>query len=566
MPFIRAFPKTLLLLLVLLASCATALGARREWLIDNWRPTHYEISLSLNANLTEISTARAEVFIQVLKDSVSTLDFDFGEMPVDAVQVEGSSAKFIQGGGKLLITLAAPARKGERLRVAITYHGQPKDGLIFMKDNDGKPSATGDNWPDRVHHWIPCLDHPSAKANVRFTITAPEPNLVVANGRLQETRSNSNRTRTWVWDEQVPISPYCMIIAVGDYARVEPRVQTITPLSYYVPKSERKYAMQGFAPAEPSLKYFTETVGPYPYEKLAMIVGATRFGGMENASAIVYSAGLFKNFETKEPRSRRYHIPTSVRNVVAHEVAHQWFGDSVTGATWADLWLSEGFATYFEALFVERFEGRSAFRAEMKANAGKIFDFEKERKISLYDRETEDLNKLLNANAYEKGAWVLHMLRGVLGERAFFAGLRIYYTKHRNSTATTEDLRAALEKASGMNLKEFFARWVYGSGHPRYEATWCWQRGFRANVAGYVELRIRQVQEDEPFLTPLTIEIVTRKGTRRTTVTPSGRDYVTRIQTATEPRELKIDPDDFVLKEMSVRREMTQKSFRQAAR
>jgi aminopeptidase N len=555
MPFIRAFLGKLLLAIFLLATCAPAQAERRERLIDNWRPTHYEISLSLNDNLTEISNARAEISVLVLKDSVATLDLDFGEMPVDSVQVEGSPVRFVQSGGKLLVTLARPARANERMRVAVAYHGQPKEGLILATDKDGKPSATGDNWPDRVHHWIPCLDHPSAKATVRFTVTAPQQNLVVANGRLLSTTSSTNKTRTWIWDERVPISPYCMIIAVGDFARVEPRVQSITPLSYYVPQSERKYAMQGFAPAEPSLKYFSETVGPYPYEKLAMIVGATRFGGMENASAIVYSSNLFKDFETKEPRSRRYEIPASIRNVVAHEVAHQWFGDSVTEATWADLWLSEGFATYFECLFIERFEGRSAFREEMKANAEKVFSFEKEKKLPLHDRETEDLNELLNANCYEKGSWVLHMLRGLLGDRAFFAGLRDYYTQHRNATATTEDLRAALEKSSGLNLKDFFTRWVYQSGHPRYEVTWRWNRGFRANIAGYVELRIRQVQDDEPFLNPLTVEIVTRNGTRRTTVKPSGKDYVTRIQTALRPESLMIDPDDFVLKELTVKQE-----------
>ncbi len=551
----RACSRTLLLATLLLLTCAPSLAERRERLIDNWRPVHYEVTLTLNENLSEISSARTEVSVLVLKNSVATIDLDFGEMPVDSVEVEGRPAAYKQGGGRLLVTLARPASTNERLKIAVAYHGIPQDGLILMNDKDGKPSATGDNWPDRVHHWIPCLDHPSAKATVRFTVTAPERNLVVANGRLQGARSTSNKTRTWVWDEAVPVSPYCMIIAVGDFARVEPRQQNITPLAYYVPHSERKYAMQGFAPSNPSLKYFSETIAPYPYEKLAMIVGATRFGGMENSSAIVFSSNLFKDFETKEPRSRRYDIPASVRSVVAHEVAHQWFGDSVTEATWADLWLSEGFATYFESLFIERFEGKSAFREDMKANAAKVFGFEKERKLPLHDRETEDLNKLLNANSYEKGSWVLHMLRGQLGDRAFFAGLRDYYRKHRNSTATTEDLRASLEKVSGMDLKYFFTRWVYQSGHPRYEATWRWKRRFRATIAGYIELEIRQVQDDEPFLTPLTIEFVTRKGTRRTTVTPTGRNYVTRIPTALAPSALRIDPDDFVLKELSIRQE-----------
>ncbi len=546
--------RPLLLILALLTTCTLCIAERRERLIENWRPVHYEVSLSFNENLSEITSAHAELTILVLKETVAALDLDFGEMPVISVTVDDMPVSYEQRPGKLLITLSQPARKDARLRVGVAYHGQPKDGLILAQDKDGKPSATGDNWPDRVHHWIPCLDHPSAKATVRFTVTAPARYLVVANGRLEKEVSTSQGQRTWIWNEGVPISPYCMIIAVGDFAKLEPKGQTVTPLSYYVPQSDRKFAMQGFAPAIPSLKYFTETIGAYPYEKLAMIVGATRFGGMENSSAIVFTSTLFDNFKTAEPRSRRYDIPARVRNVVAHEVAHQWFGDSVTESTWADLWLSEGFATYFEALFVEQFEGKLAFRAEMKTSADKYLAYAKERRTPIHDRETEDLNKLLNANNYEKGAWVLHMLRGVLGDNAFFAGLRDYYKQHRDQTATTEDLRAALEKSSGMNLKDFFARWIYQSGHPRYEATWKWHapgKGDRTNQR-YVELKIRQLQEDEPFLMPLTVELATAKGARRVTVTPTGKEFVTRIPVAIQPNALKIDPDEMVLKELIV--------------
>jgi aminopeptidase N len=150
------------------------------------------------------------------------------------------------------------------------------------------------------------------------------------------------------------------------------------------------------------------------------------------------------------------------------------------------------------------------------------------------------------------------MLRGLLGDKAFFAGLRDYYQQHRDQTATTEDLRAALEKSSGMNLKDFFTRWIYQSGHPRYEATWKWRTpggGDRTNQR-YVELKIRQLQEDEPFLMPLTVELATAKGVRRVTVTPTGKEFVTRIPSALQPKTLKIDPDDFVLKELSIKQEI----------
>ncbi len=553
MPFKLIQWRRLLLALLLLTTSTLAHAERRERLIDTWRPLHYEVSLTFDEKLSGISSAHTEITVLILKDGVSVLDFDFGEMPVDSVKVGGKPAKYSQSGGTLLVTLAQAAKKDEQLKIAVAYHGRPKDGLILIADKDGKPSATGDNWPDRVHNWIPCFDHPSAKATIRFTITAPARDLVVANGQLESTRSVSNKMMTWVWNEAVPISPYCMIICAGEFARSDSKDKSVTQLSYYVPQSDSKFATRGFAPAAESLKYFTETVAPYPYEKLGLIVGATRYGGMENSSAIVFTSSLFNNFESATPRSHTYNISSSVEGVVAHEIAHQWFGDSVTEATWADLWLSEGFATYFAALFIEKHEGENEFQAHMKDAAEKYFVYEKAHKTPIHDRETENLNDLLNRNNYEKGAWVLHMLRGLLGDKIFFEGIRDYYAAHRNSTATTEDLRAAMEKASGMSLKDFFTRWVYGVGHPRYEAVWRWSPF--SDTQGFVEIALHQVQDDDLFTTPLTVEIVTPDGTQRVTIKPNTKNFGARIPVAKPPTTVRIDPDDFVLKEITVKQQ-----------
>ena len=545
--FIRLFSISILLL----ATCPLSVAERRERLIESWRPVHYEVSLVFDDKLTQLTSARTELTIEIEKDEVSLIDMDFGDMRIDSVRIDAMSANYIQKDGKLFVTLAGPSKKDERLKIAIEYHGRPKDGLILSTDKDGKPSVTGDNWPDRVHHWIPTLDHPSAKATVRFTVTAPARDLVVANGRLESTLSSSATTRTWVWNESVSISPYCMIVAVGQFARLEAKDQSITPLSYYVPQSDRRFAMQGFAPAAPSLKYFSEIVGEYPYEKLAMIVGATTFGGMENSSAIVFGSGLFNDFQTKQPRSKRFHIPTGLRDVVAHEVAHQWFGDSVTEATWADLWLSEGFATYFEGLFIEKYEGGNEFRSYMKTIAEKYFAYEMKSRTPIHDKETEGLKALLNSNVYDKGAWVLHMLRGVVGEKAFFQGLRDYYAKYRDSTATSEDLRAVFENVSGKDLKWFFTQWIYNSGHPSYVVMWKWIPSGNANSSGTVELEIRQTQRGDAFQNLLIIELRTPVGPQRTTVTPVEKHLEISIPAAHEPIAITLDPDQFVLKDVT---------------
>ena len=537
--------------LILLTTYTFALAERHERLVDSWRPVHYDIALTLNDQLTEITSARAEINVQVLKGPLNVLDLDFGAMTVDSVTVGNDPAKFEQQSGKLNVQLSHPANSNDKLTVTVSYHGQPKDGLVLANDKAGKPSATGDNWPDRVHNWIPCLDHPSAKATVNFTVTAPAREIVVANGGLTATRNNTDATRTWTYTESRPIPPYCMIIAVAEYAESEPQTKTLTPLRYYVPQTDRDYAVQGFSAAPFSVSLFSERVAPYPYEKLALIVGATRFGGMENSSAIVFPGNLFDRRGENQPVSQRFNIRRGLETVTAHEIAHQWFGDSVTESTWADLWLSEGFATYFAGLVVEQYDGQGAFRDYMKNAANKYLSYERERRAPIHDTETEDLFKLLNPNNYEKGAWVLHMLRGIVGDAAFFKGIRAYYLAHENKTATTEDLRAALEKASGVDLKEFFARWVYGSGHPVYEVSWTWQT--KKGQSGVLTINLRQTQQDEPFLNPLVVEMTTAKGAQRITLKPTGKESSMRIPLANKPTSVRIDPDEFVLKVIVVK-------------
>lgn len=528
-----------------LSPAASTFAARRERLIDGWRPVHYSVSLTLDDQLTTIRTARAEITVLILKPQVTLLDFDFGEMTVDSVSINNAATAFEHAAGKLNLKLVQPFPPQSRLSVAVNYHGKPKDGLILTTDKDGKPSAVGDNWPNRVHHWIPCFDHPSAKATVTFSATAHERNLVVANGRLERVQTTAGANRTWIYSERVPIPPYCMIIAVAQFAKLEPPKPTVTPLSYYVPLSDRPFAMQGFAPANPSLKVFTQTVAPYPYEKLALIVGATRFGGMENSGAIVFSRNLFAPRDSA-PVSNVFNIPRGTVNLIAHEIAHQWFGDSVTESTWADFWLSEGFATYFAGLFLQKVEGEKSFQDYMKDTAETYFRYARNNRTPIFDNETEDLNRLLNANNYQKGAWVLHMLRSVLGDRAFFRGVRIYYRNHKNSTASSEDLRSALERASGVDLRPFFKSWVYGGGHPHYEFSWQWDQARRV-----VKLQVNQVQPEPYFANPLPIVLVTARETRRVMLRPVSKETIGEFRLSGPPLAVHFDRDNQVLKEVS---------------
>ena len=540
----NGFAAASLLALLNLCFVANSFAARTENVIDGWKPTHYKVALTFNETLTEITSATAEITILCLKDSLSQIDLDFGELPLDAVTVNNRTTPYTRSAGLISIKLSQQMRQGTNLVVAVSYHGKPKDGLVLTLDKAGKPSAVGDNWPNRTHHWFPCLDHPSAKATVTFSITAPKHDLVVANGKLDRVENSSSTTRTWNYTESVPIPTYCMIIAIGDFALVEPPAET-TLLAYYVPQTDRDYAMQGFAPANPSLKFFSQTVAPYPYEKLALIIGATRFGGMENSSAIVFPSTLFN--ANVQPLSNVFKIPEGLRDVIAHEIAHQWFGDSVTEATWSDLWLSEGFAVYFAGLFIQRYEGEPDFQRYMKNEADTYFNYEKNTRTPIHDTNTEDLFKLLNPNNYQKGAWVLHTLRAELGDAQFFSGIRIYYDAHKNATATSEDLRAAFEKASGRDLKDFFARWIYGAGHPSYELSWQWNE-----KTNKVKMMLKQLQPEPAFPNAVPVDILTVNGKRRFVLKPTGRQTIDEVKLDVAPTGIIIDPENTILKDARV--------------
>jgi aminopeptidase N len=530
---------------LLFCAPVVSLAVRKERVVDTWRPNHYLVSITLNDQLSEIVAAQVQIDIVALKQ-LSVVDLDFGELTTDSVRVNNSAATFDHRNGLLAVRLSQPVNAGTNLTVTISYHGKPKDGLILTADKDGRPSAVGDNWPNRVHHWIPSLDHPSAKATVTFNVTAPARELVVANGQFTTVETTATGARTWTYTERAPIPPYCMIIGVGEFDLLKSESAALTPLSYYVPKSDAQKAQKGFGSADEALQLFNDIVAPYPYEKLALIVGATQFGGMENSSAIVFTSKLF-DARSSAGSSQRFGISYEVEDVVAHEIAHQWFGDSVTESTWADLWLSEGFATYFAGVFVQKYEGEENFQKYMNRAAQAALAYEKRTRTPIHDRETEDLMRLLNPNNYQKGAWVLHMLRARLGDEPFFKGIRAYYETHKGANATTEDLRTALEKSSGKDLKEFFQRWIYDSGHPQYELSIDW-----SGKDGKATFVLKQVQPGNAFLDPVPIVFATSSGNEQLTITPAGAITTKVVKAKSKPTSVQIDPQNTLLKQANV--------------
>lgn len=496
----------------------------------------YRIRLSVGEAKDEIS-AEAEIVFAVRAVSVREVALDFPDLTVDGVTEDGRPAKFTRGGGRILIALTGAYKPGDLFNVAVKYHGAPTDGLYFKRNKFGDRTVFADNWPDRARHWFPSVDHPSDKAKVEFFIDAPARYDVVANGELVETTSLQDGKRLTHWRESVPVPVYCMVFGATEFAVVNAGAAGGTSLWHYLYPKDRDRGLADHGRALRILELYTSLVGPYPYEKLALVESSTRFGGMENSSNIFFDENAYDGSGKLE-------------GTVAHEIAHQWFGDSVTESDWHHLWLSEGFATYFGALFYERADGRDKFVSLMLANKERYIEDAESVARPVYDPSVTDLFKLLNRNNYQKGAWVLHMLRRVVGDEKFFEGVRDYYRTYRDGNALTEDFRRVMELHHGKPLDWFFKEWIYEPAFPAYEASWKWDEASKR-----LTLKVRQTQPGAAFRMPLDVEFKNGDDARREVVEVGGREQSFDFKLKTRPQTVAIDPDEWVLKTLKLREE-----------
>ncbi len=525
----------------------------------------YAITLDLPDRGDRIE-ARA-VLTVLRRSSADTLVLDLIGLRVDSVLVDARPVAFARDERTIRIPLPPFPGRPDTLAVAVRYGGAPSDGLIIRTDHAGRWTAFGDNWPDRARYWIPSVDEPRDKATVSWTVRAPADRRVVANGELEAEiplpRSNGPeraeraegaegaeraqgavgagggggaRTLTR-WRESRPVPTYVMVIAAAPLAYIDlgrsacglSEFGGCVRQSVYVEPEVVARLPGPFARAGEIVDFFATLVAPFPYERLAHVQSLTRFGGMENATAIFYAGESVRNGSLSE-------------RTVAHETAHQWFGDAVTEERFADLWLSEGFATYWAALWVQHAYGDSAFRAAMAAERLEIVRSPVTAERPIRDTLETEYLKLLNTNSYQKGAWVLHMLRGLLGDSAFFRGVRSYYVAHRHGTARTEDLRAALERASGVSLGWFFDQWVMRPGIPELVTQWRYDRASRR-----VTLYITQGARFAPYRFPLTVAVRDVRGrVRRITIqveAERSQRITLPLQLDASPRDLVFDPD-----------------------
>jgi aminopeptidase N len=504
---------------------------------------HYAFSIGLS-DATDQIDGEATVDLRFVREGALGFELDLANatperqgrgMVVSAVTRGAEPLTFEHAGDRLRVTLATPSRRGERASFTVRYHGTPASGLLIGKNKHGDRTFFSDDWPNKARHWLPTLDHPYDKASCEFRVTAPAHYQVVSNGlRVEETDLPGERRLTH-WRQSVPIATWLYVLGVSPFAVQRLGEHEGRAVETWVFPQDRDQGFFDFAePTLAVLDFFSRKVGPYSYEKLANVQANGVRGGMESATAIFYG-----DDSVTGKRSPRW------RNVVIHEIAHQWFGNAVTEADWDDVWLSEGFATYFTSLFIEHAYGREAFLESLKASRDAVRAFETKRPgYRIVHDNLSDMTQVTTRQTYDKGGFTLHMLRGLMGDEAFWRGIRDYYARYRDGNATTDDFRRTMEEASGRELGWFFDQWLRRGGLPALEGSW------RYDVAAHsLEVELRQLQPGEPFRLPIDLALV-GEGTGEPAaarIELLEKNQTFRLPLEREPREVRLDPQQWLL-------------------
>jgi aminopeptidase N len=426
--------------------------------------------------------------VRAIEDGVRTLRLDAVDLTIDAVRDEGGNALSYTATAKdLTIALPEPLAAGEVYAFVVAYRAiEPRRGLYFI---DRPRQAWTQSQDTDARAWLPCFDHPSEKATTTTTIVVEAGHFALGNGALVE-RSEGPDGTTFRYEQTIPHATYLLTMVAGRFSEIEqphPRL----PVAYYVEPGREDDGERSFGRTPQMIDAFEATLGvPYPYARYSQIAVADFiFGGMENTTATTQT--------DRTLHDARAHLDFSSEPLVAHELAHQWFGDLVTCRDWSQAWLNEGFATYFETVWMEASRGWDEYQRDVFEIVGRYLDEDGDRyRRPIVCNVYRDPIELFDRHLYEKGAAVLHMLRGVLGWERLKRALQQYVDDNATRSVETIDLVRAIERATGRNVRGFFAQWIDRGGHPELEVRSSWDGERRA-----VTLEIEQKQtidDDHP--------------------------------------------------------------------
>lgn len=473
------------------------------------------------------------------------------ELRLDAVNLTVSSvsgttplAAYRSTDQELVITFASPIPPGKESRIRIRYSAQPAQGLYFRSPSNGYPAEETQVWSQgestESRHWFPCYDFPNEKFTTEVTCRVPAGMSVLSNGR-QVAAPKDPVTGLFAvhWLQDKPHANYLITLVAGYFTRLEDTHRDL-PLRFYTPSSDAAEAALTFATTKPALEFFEREIGvPFPWAQYGQVVVRDfHWGGMENTTLTTLTDRTLHRAETETIQSSE--------ELVAHELAHQWFGDYVTCKDWSDVWLNEGFATYYANLYLGHRHGRDQFLYSLYGDAQDVLGKSGEPARPIHYRRYGTPFEQFDYRAYPKGCWVLHMLRSELGEDLFRRCIKAYLDRHPYGTVMTGDLSRVIEELSGQSWDRFFDQWIYHSLQPDLDITSDWNE--KTKLA---KVRIRQTQTVNDgvmlFQFPLTFRFKSPAGTvdHRVQIREKEEEFYVPLPRA--PEIVRIDPEFTVL-------------------
>jgi aminopeptidase N len=540
--------------LTLLAVCSTCVPARGTGTHEGRAPMqsfdilHIKLELTFDEQ-TKTVLGRETISLVPFSDNFRKVELGAAEMKIESVrELKGQALRFNALQEKLSIDLDKSYTVRDTVTLSIDYEvHQPQKGLYFVGPDKDEPDKSrqiwSQNWAEDAHYWFPCFDFPSEKSTFEVLASVPKEQAVISNGRLVEVSEDETRgLKTYHWVQDKPIHPAIQAIAVGNFTVGRDTVDGL-PVEWYVDPRRAKDAPRSFSNTPRMIQFFSSKIGyPYPWAKHANVALAdfTLYGAMENASCVFLADNVLHD--------ERAHLDVSNDGTVAHELAHQWWGDVVSNRDWSELWLSEGFATYFSSLWTEYHKGEDEFRYELwnQANAYIREDSTRSRRPIVFTRYGS-ADSMLNANSYSGGSCRLHMLRFVLGDDLFWKVMNTFIRKYEFRSIGTAELEKTVNEVTGKNFSWFFDEWLYHAGYPEFEIRTDWDP-----MKKVVRLTVRQTQRPDSLTTlfkmPVDVEIISKDGRSLHHIEIEAEEQEFSFPSEAEPITVAFDRGNWIVK------------------
>ena len=483
--------------------------------------------------------------VSIVREGTSQIAFDSSGLTIQSVTVNKSAAKFTTTAGKLNVPLPGSPRAGEKFEIAIHYEGNPTKGLYFILPDKDYPDRPKQIWTqgesEDTRYYLPTYDYPNDRLTTETILTVPAAWLTVANGKLISVSDAGNSMKTWTWRESVPSSTYLITVVAGEFDELKQSWRGV-PVNYYAPKGRGDRLAVNYGHTPEMMELFSKKLGvDYPWEKYAQsMVDDFVAGGMENSSATTNNSSSLR-----DPRLVP-EFPGNEDRLISHELAHQWFGDLVTCNDWGNVWLNEGFATFFEMVWSESHYPKEYADYERWNDAREWLGQSNLYAKPMVRHDFDDSSEF-DGNAYTKGGWVLYMLRHQIGEANFYRGLKHYLEVNHGKNVVTADLIKAINEANHIDVQRFFDEWVYGAGAPKFDVSYTYD-----DAKHQIALTVKQTQKVEGhvglFSVPVEMEITTPSGSKLHTVSVSKESETFSLPAGAAPLMVIFDKGGHVLK------------------